>query len=108
MSGSIQRRYSAVLDDLVAQIRQDRSILAAILCGSLAHDTVWAKSDIDLTLVTIDDKKSEAASLSLNAGGVNVHAFLMPRAAFRKAVEGSVRNSFTHSLLAKGRLLYTH
>ena len=27
---------------------------------------------------------------------------------FRRTVEGSVRNSFTHSLLAKGRLLYTH
>jgi hypothetical protein len=34
----------------------DRSIVAAILCGSLSHDTVWAKSDIDLVLVTIDDK----------------------------------------------------
>src|SRR5207302_3767713 len=31
-----------------------------------------------------------------------------PRAEFRKTVEGSVRNSFMHSLLAKGRLLYTH
>ena len=40
--------------------------------------------------------------------GVNVHAFLMPRAEFRKTVEGAVRNSFMHSLLAKGRLLYTH
>src|SRR5205823_4563983 len=39
---------------------------------------------------------------------VNVHAFLMPRAEFRKNAEGSVRNSFIHSLLAKGRLLYTH
>src|SRR4051794_17405518 len=104
----VHDRFTVALDRLVEEIRQDRSILAAILCGSLAHDTVWAKSDIDLTLVTIDDKKSEAASLSLNAGGVNVHAFLMRRAAFRKAVEGSVRNAFTHSLLAKGRLLYTH
>ncbi len=59
-------------------------------------------------LVTIDDKKVEAAGLSLNAGGVNVHAMIMPRAEFRKAVEGSIRNSFMHSLLAKGRLLYTH
>ena len=42
------------------------------------------------------------------ADGVNVHAFLMPRAEFRKMVEGSVRNSFMHSFLAKGRLLYTH
>src|SRR5204862_2808486 len=27
---------------------------------------------------------------------------------FRKTVEGSTRNSFVHSFLAKGRLLYTH
>jgi predicted nucleotidyltransferase len=89
-------------------VKQDRSILAAILCGSLSHDTVWAKSDIDLALVTIDDRKVEEAGVSLYAGGVNVHAFLMPRAEFRKTVEGAVRNSFMHSLLAKGRLLYTH
>jgi hypothetical protein len=92
----------------VAQVKRDRSILAAILCGSLSHDIVWAKSDIDLVLVTIDDKKVERAGLSLYADGVNVHAFLMPRAEFRKNVEGAVRNSFMHSLLAKGRLLYTH
>jgi len=58
--------------------------------------------------VTVDDKKVETASVSLYAGGVNVHAFLMPRTEFRKTVEGAVRNSFMHSLLAKGRLLYTH
>ncbi len=80
----------------------------AILCGSLSHDIVWAKSDIDLALVTIDDQKIDKAGLSLYACGINVHAFLMPRTEFRKIVEGAVRNSFRHSLLAKGRLLYTH
>jgi predicted nucleotidyltransferase len=107
-TGAIQKKFTAALDELVAQVKQDRSILAAILCGSLSHDTVWEKSDIDLALVTIDDKKVEPGHLALYAGGVNVHAFLMPRAEFRKTVEGAVRNSFTHSLLAKGRLLYTH
>jgi predicted nucleotidyltransferase len=105
---SIRRRFTEALDDLIAQVKQDRSILAAILCGSLAHDRVWEKSDIDLALVTVDDKKAESASLSLYAGGLNVHAFLMPRAEFRKTVEGAIHNSFMHSLLAKGRLLYTH
>jgi predicted nucleotidyltransferase len=104
----IQKQFTEALDDLIAQVKQDRSILAAILCGSLSHDTVWEKSDIDLALVTIDDKKVESAHLSLYANGMNVHAFLMPRAEFRKTVEGAVRNSFMHSLLAKGRLLYTH
>ena len=95
---SVQKKFTEALDVLVAQVKQDRSILAAILCGSLSHDTVWAKSDIDLALVTIDDKKAEKGSVGLYAEGVNVHAFLMPRAEFRKAVEGSFRNSFTHSL----------
>src|SRR5437016_1524439 len=107
-TGSVQKKFTEALDDLVAQVKEDRSILAAILCGSLSHDIVWAKSDIDLALVTIDDKKVETASLALYAGGVNVHAFLMPRTEFRQTVEGAIRNSFMHSLLAKGRLLYTH
>ena len=105
---TIETQFAAALEELIAQIKQDRSILAAILCGSLSHDTVWAKSDIDLALVTIDDKKIETSDVALNANGVNVHAFLMPRADFRKTVEGTTRNSFMHSMLAKGRLLYTH
>jgi predicted nucleotidyltransferase len=107
-AGSIQKKFTDALDDLVEQLKKDRSILAVILCGSLSHDTVWAKSDIDLALVTIDDKKVNSSARSLYADGVNVHAFLLPRADFRKTVEGTVRNSFMHSLLAKGRLLYTH
>jgi uncharacterized protein len=105
---SIQRQFTDALDALVAQIKEDRSILAAILCGSLSHDRVWAKSDIDLALVTIDDRKIDTSGISIYADGVNVHAFLLPRAEFRRIVEGSVRNSFMHSFLAKGRLLYTH
>ncbi|SPE42325.1 conserved hypothetical protein [Candidatus Sulfopaludibacter sp. SbA3] len=107
-TGPVQKQFTEALDELVAQIKHDRSILAAILCGSLSHDTVWEKSDIDLVLVTIDDKTVEQSGLALYASGVNVHASLMPRAQFRKTVEGAVRNSFLHSLLAKGRLLYTH
>ena len=105
---SIQQQFTAALDALVEQIREDRSILAAILCGSLSHDAVWAKSDIDLALVTIDDKKVDSGGLSLYADGVNVHTFLFSRTHFRQTVEGSLHSSFMHSLLAKGRLLYTH
>lgn len=103
-----RRAFTAALDVLVEQIKRDRSILAALLCGSLSHDTVWAKSDIDLLLVTIDDSKVKAGGIALYADGVNVHAMLVPRREFRRLVDGSVQNSFMHALLAKGRLLYTH
>jgi hypothetical protein len=105
---SVPQKFTRALDGLIEHVKADRSVLAAILCGSLSHDTVWARSDIDLVLVTIDDKKTESSSLSLNADEVNVHAILIPRAGFRRIVEGPVHNSFMHSLLAKGRLLYTH
>jgi len=105
---SIEQHFTIALEALVEQIKGDRSVLAAILCGSLSHDTVWAKSDIDLVLVTIDDRNVPASDVTLYADGVNVHASLMPRATFRSTVEGSFHNSFMHALLAKGRLLYTH
>jgi hypothetical protein len=105
---SVQQAFIAALESLIEQVKQDRAILAAVLCGSLSHDVVWARSDIDLLLVTIDDRKTELSDIALNADGVNVHALLMPRTEFRRTVEGSVNNSFFHSFLAKGRLLYTH
>jgi hypothetical protein len=103
-----QQRFAAALDTLVDHIKQDRSILAAILCGSLSHDLVWEKSDIDLMLVTIDDKLLKSSDVPLFADGVNVHANVIPRAEFRRVMEGSLRQSFIHALVAKGRLLYTH
>jgi Polymerase beta, Nucleotidyltransferase len=108
---SIQQQFTAALDSLVEQVKKDRSILAAILCGSLSHDTVWTKSDIDLVLVTTDDKRPDATrdfGVALYADGMNVHAILLSRTKFRQTVEGAIRNSFTHSFLTKGRLLYTH
>src|SRR5207249_7042511 len=107
---TVQQQFALALSRLIEQLKLDRSILAAILCGSLSHDKVWAKSDIDLVLVTIDDRALNETSdgIALYADDVNVHAFMMPRTQFRKTVEGSIHNSFMHSLLAKGRLLYTH
>lgn len=107
---AVHAEFTAALDGLIARVKDDESVLAAILGGSLSHDQVWAKSDIDLVLVTIDDKlvQSGDSGLALNADGVNIHAMLISRGALRKIIEGSARNSFMHSFLAKGRLLYTH
>ncbi len=91
----IEERFREALEALVEQVKEDRSVLAAILCGSLSHDKVWAKSDIDLVLVTIDDKKVEAGDLALYADGVNVHAFLV--AAGRIPQDGRKGRSATRS-----------
>jgi predicted nucleotidyltransferase len=108
MSDQIRQEFTAALDALVSEIKKDRSILAAVLCGSLSHDTVWAKSDIDLVVVTIDEKQLKPRDLCLYADGVNVHVMPFTRTELREVIEGSRHSSFMHSFLAKGRLLYTH
>ena|SRR5438552_22528 len=108
---AVREKFDAALSKLVVQIKDDRSIVAAILGGSLSHDTVWAKSDIDLVLITIDDKKVESSKesgLALYSDGVNLHAWLLSRTDFRRIVEGALHQSFLHSFLSKGKLLYSH
>jgi hypothetical protein len=104
---SLRLRFTSAVDAIVGLLRQDRCVLAALLCGSLSHDVVWAKSDIDLVLVTTDDGRRPGEGMSLDADGVNLHAIQLTRTAFREIVEGATRQSFMHSFLAKGRLLYT-
>jgi hypothetical protein len=105
----VRERFQDALGALVEHLKTDRTVLAAILCGSLAHDTVWQKSDIDLVIITVDDlQKSEGSHLSIDADGVNVHAMLMPRTMFRRIAEGARHNSFMHSFFAKGRVLFSH
>ena len=117
-SQSILQQFEAALDAFVAKAKQDRHVLAAILFGSLSADRVWEKSDIDLIVITRDDKNlfrkesrdddevSESAALLEN--DVYIHVFMQPRSAFRKMIEGGLQSSFMHSALAQSRLLFTH
>ena len=70
-SDTTVRTFTAALAALVADLKEDRSVLAVVLCGSLSHDTVWEKSDIDLAVVTVDDRKIEGGMVAINASGIN-------------------------------------
>ena len=86
--------FNQALDAFIAKVKQDRYILAAILYGSLSHDTVWRKSDIDIMLVGRDEKPIRHFSLVEN--GVNIHADLVPRSKFKAVIEGSLQGTFLH------------
>ena len=42
-ASALHERFTAALASLVEQLQADRGVVGAILCGSLAHDTVWDK-----------------------------------------------------------------
>jgi RNA polymerase sigma factor (sigma-70 family) len=97
--------FNEALESFIAKVKQDRYLIAAILCGSLSHDTVWRKSDIDLVLVSREEKSNEHYALLEN--GVNIHATVMPRSRFKQLTEGSLQGSFWHSYFSLSTLLYT-
>ena len=107
MPTTTRQRFEQALDDLMEEVQEDRHILAAILCGSLSHDEVWDKSDIDLVLVCTDDQKTRGHSVALVMDDINIHTSVEPRGEFRRRLEASTRNMFGHSLFAKGRLLFS-
>ena len=104
-----QTQFEQALELLTVKLKQDRNILAAFLFGSLSHDTVWEKSDIDLFLVARDiPMKDPERSFALTELDVNIHASMQTRSAFKKMMEGALRSSFIHSAFSKSRLLFSH
>ena len=102
----VQKQYADALETLTEKARADTCLLAAVLVGSLAYDTVWERSDIDLVLVT-EEGRQQRESVCLVENGVNVHCTLLTRSQFRKILEGGAQGSFVHSMLGKGRMLFS-
>jgi hypothetical protein len=104
---AVRKRYEQAVEAFVARVREDSHILAAILYGSLSYDDVWEHSDVDMWLIARDENK-KVRDYCLLEKGVNIHAFIFPRAEFRKRLEGALQGSFIHSSFARSRLLYSH
>lgn len=97
--------FNAALESFVNKVRQDRYIIAAILFGSLSHDVVWRKSDIDIILIGREEKPAKDFYLVEN--GINIHGYLIPRSKFKQTLEGALQGSMIHSSFALSTLLFT-
>ena len=102
----VRRRFQQALDSFVGKVRQDSYIIAAILCGSLSHDEVWEKSDIDMVLVGRDEKWP-FRMYCLVEDGINIHALLYSRGRFKQEIERALQSSFFHSYISKSTLIFS-
>jgi predicted nucleotidyltransferase len=102
---SVRARYEDALARIVEKAKADPYILTVILLGSLSYDVVWERSDIDICIVTQEAKHKK--SLTLTENDVNIHAFLVTRSEFKRILEGAVQSGFMHSLMSKGRIVFS-
>jgi len=103
----VQERYEAALDALVAKLKQDRYILAAVLFGSVARGEAWEKSDVDLMIIQRDGLQREYRDCWLVQDGINISASIISRNRFKRMMEGALQGSFVHSIRSQSKLLFS-
>lgn len=104
----VRERFESALASLVAKLESDRTVVAAVLLGSLAYARVWERSDIDLVIVREDRKaRSGSESVTLTEQDVLINAYVVTRAEFRRTAQSAVGGSFMQSAQSLGRILFT-
>ena len=104
----IEEQYREAVDMLVEKVQKDPYVLAAIVAGSFSYAQVWEKSDLDVELIGKDAIRPTQSFFSLVENGVNIHANISPRSAFKQAIEGAQQGSFMHSYFSHSTLLFSH
>ncbi|MDE0469351.1 MAG: hypothetical protein OYL97_20045 [Candidatus Poribacteria bacterium] len=104
---AIEQQYHEAVDALVEKVQKDPYILAAIVAGSFSYAQVWEKSDLDMEFIGRDAVRPTQSFFSLVENGVNIHASITPRNAFKRAIEGAQQGSFMHSYFSHSTLLFS-
>lgn len=102
----LQDRYLAATESFVDRVREDPNVIAVIVCGSLAYDSVWEKSDIDMGLV-VRDQTLQQHSYCLVEDGITINVQLFERSTFKRGFERMIGGSMPQSFFAKGRMVYS-
>ena len=104
----IEEQYREAVDMLVQKVQKDPYVLAAIVAGSFSYAQVWEKSDLDVELIGKDAIRPTQSFFSLVENGVNIHANISPRSAFKQTIESAQQGSFMHSYFSHSTLLFSH
>jgi len=103
----IEQQYQEAVDALVEKVQKDPYVLAAIVAGSFSYAQVWEKSDLDVELIGRDAIRPTQSFFSLIENGVNIHASITPRNAFKQNIESAQQGSFMHSYFSHSTLLFS-
>jgi hypothetical protein len=108
------KEFERALQLLLARIARDSNLLAAVLVGSLSEETIWRRDAISLWVIEKDgvtkrlraDGEDPRIFRTLAEEGINLHVELIPRARFKRMVEGAARTAFRFSFFARRKLVY--
>jgi len=102
----IKARFEAALQSFTDKVKNDPNIRAIILGGSLANDTVWEKSDMDIA-VLVKDIKLGTKSFCIEEDGLILNVDLLTEFDFKRNLERSLGGGLLFSMLSQARIVHT-
>lgn len=102
----LTERYLAAAESFISKVKDDPNVIAVIVCGSLAYDQVWERSDIDMTVI-VRDQVLKNTSYCIVEDDILINVSLATRSGNKRYMESQIGGSFVQAYLAKGKILYT-
>lgn len=102
----LKKKFNDAVDSFVSKMKGDPNVIAVIVCGSVAYDMVWEKSDIDMTLV-VRDQNLKNYSYSIIENDILINVGITTRSFFRRYMEKDIGGSGSQAYFAKGKIVYT-
>jgi len=102
----LKERFNAAVDSFVSKVKDDPNVIAVIVCGSVAYDVVWEKSDVDMTVV-VRDQNLKCNYYCVVEDGITINVDLKLRSEFKRELERNLGGSFGQSYYSKGKIVYT-
>ncbi len=103
----IKKRFDDALDTFVDFIKQDKSINAAMLFGSLIEGNVWEKSDVDLLLIS-NDERTPYKFYWLDQDNLNFQITLYSRTRFKREFERALSGSWFQHMINTSKILFSN
>lgn len=103
----LRQRFIEATDSFVEKVKIDPNVIAVIICGSLAYDTVWERSDIDTTLI-VREQVLKKDSYCILEDDITINVNVMTRSAFKRSMERVAGGSFSQAYFAKGKIVYSN
>ncbi|MGG7165307.1 hypothetical protein [Clostridium ihumii] len=104
----IKEEYKSALEKFVEKVRRDSNIIAAFSYGSITNDKLWEKSDIDIWLISKENRKNIYKQYSLVEDDIDFQVELYSRNYFIELVDISQNQNFFRTVLNKSNLLFSN
>ncbi|UCG01694.1 MAG: nucleotidyltransferase domain-containing protein [Candidatus Heimdallarchaeota archaeon] len=102
----LRQKFDKALELFMNRIEPDNSILAVFVLGSYTNGIVWEKSDIDMVIVTNEERVLQDL-IVVRENDVQINAYIMSRNDYRRNQQRFLQGSMMHHMLSTSKLIHS-